>query len=457
MSDSDFFWDDLLLCIEERRVIPIVGQDLLTVTVEGRRRNAYNLLGQRLREDLKMDGEKESSPYLLNRVVGEYPRFREKRGLIYTHTRNAFERLALPVPEPLRKLAQIQAFRLFITTTFDPWMEQALNEERFAGLQQTIAMAYTPELAPDLSPEQLRSGQPIVFQLFGRICPTPHYAVTEEDMLEYLFHLQMQPPKLLCDELRNHHLLFIGNAFPDWLARFFIRTARGKRLIEQRGMDEFVVEDLRRTDSPLVTFFRQFSRETNFFSDGTPEEFVDALHARWRNSHPEATPDEAAAGTADGGTESGAPAEACLFISYASQDVAAVKRLRDGLEGAGFHVWVDLQRLEGGDDYARKIRDNINRCALFLPVVSKNTESRGEGFFRLEWTWAQKRLERISTRRAFVVPVVVDETRIEAADVPDEFKRIHAGRAPGGTPDAALLESFRRMVRECAKLERSAA
>ena len=30
-TEQDFFWDDLLAYIEERRVIPIVGAELLTV------------------------------------------------------------------------------------------------------------------------------------------------------------------------------------------------------------------------------------------------------------------------------------------------------------------------------------------------------------------------------------------------------------------------------------------
>ena len=454
MIANEFFWDELLLYLEEHRVIPIIGQDLLTFNGQERTGNAYGLLARQLMKDLNIPEAAVAADCPLSQVVAGYERFREKRGLIYTHTRNAFDRLALPVPEPLRLLAQISAFRLFITTTFDPWMERALNEERFGGRGQTIAVASDPDHAPDLTPEQLQSGRPIVFQLFGRICSTPHYAVTEEDTLEYLYHLQLSPPPVLCDELRNQHLLFIGNAFPDWLTRFFIRLTRGKRLIDQRGMDEFVVENLRRADSPLVSFFHQFSRDTSFYADGTPEDFVRALHQRWRERHPEtAQPTQApppAAGTPD-------MSEPWLFLSYASQDAAAVKRLRAALDAAGFNVWVDLERLEGGDDYARKIRDNINRCSLFLPIISRNTESRSEGFFRLEWTWAQRRLERFSSKRAFVVPILIDDTRMEAADVPDEFNRIHAVRAPEGAPGEAMLASLQHLVRDLARQERSIA
>jgi hypothetical protein len=455
MKTTEFFWDDLLLYLEEQRVIPVLGQDLLTVEVSGQTANAYCLLGRRLLEDLKIPRDQVPSESSLSRVVGEYPRFREKRGLVYTHTRNAFERLNLPIPTPLRLLARISAFQLFITTTFDPWMGRALDEERFGGRAQTIGIAYTPEHSPDISSEQLRSGRPIVFQLFGRICSTPHYAVTEEDMLEYLHDLQENSPKLLCDELRNKHLLFIGNAFPDWLARFFIRTVRGKRFIDQRGMDEFVVENTRSVDEPLVSFFNQFSRETNFYSEGTPEEFVRSLYGRWQERHPTTSQTTALSPVPTTPASLAAVTGPCVFISYASQNVEAVRRLRDALSEAGVSVWVDLDRLQAGETYERNIERNVRRCALFMPVISQDTEARDEGFFRKEWGWALKRLpEFTGSRRPFIVPVMIDETRFEDAQVPDEFKTLHASRAPGGQPDESLLSSVRRIVRDLAKQER---
>jgi hypothetical protein len=36
MHLDELFWDDLLLYLEQRQVIPIIGQDLLTVEIDGR-------------------------------------------------------------------------------------------------------------------------------------------------------------------------------------------------------------------------------------------------------------------------------------------------------------------------------------------------------------------------------------------------------------------------------------
>ena len=54
-------------------------------------------------------------------------------------------------PLALRQLAQITDFDLFVTTTFDPLLEQAINAERFDGAQSTEVIAYAPNRVADLA------------------------------------------------------------------------------------------------------------------------------------------------------------------------------------------------------------------------------------------------------------------------------------------------------------------
>ena len=67
-----------------------------------------------------------------------------------------------------------------------------------------------------------------------------------------------------------------------------------------------------------------------------------------------------------------------VFISYAREDLPAVQQIKAGLEAAGITTWFDMDRLEGGDDYDRKIQRNIARCSYFIPVVSATTQRRQE-------------------------------------------------------------------------------
>ncbi len=48
---------------------------------------------------------------------------------------------------------------------------------------------------------------------------------------------------------------------------------------------------------------------------------------------------------------------------------------------AGGEVWFDQDALVGGDAWDQKIRGQIGRCALFMPVISAATQERLEGYF----------------------------------------------------------------------------
>src|SRR6516164_440385 len=85
-----------------------------------------------------------------------------------------------------------------------------------------------------------------------------------------------------------------------------------------------------------------------------------------------------------------------VFLSYASQDADAARRICDALRAEGIEVWFDQSELRGGDVWDQKIRREIRDCALFNPVISTNTASRREGYFRLEWDIADQRSHRMA-------------------------------------------------------------
>ncbi len=120
-----------------------------------------------------------------------------------------------------------------------------------------------------------------------------------------------------------------------------------------------------------------------------------------------------------------------VFLSYASQDAEAALRLCSALRAAGVEVWFDQNELVGGDAWDAKIRKQIAECALFLPVISANTQARLEGYFRIEWKLAARRTHAMATAKAFLLPVVIDATRDAEAHVPDEFRDVQWTRLPG--------------------------
>ncbi|MSU23701.1 MAG: TIR domain-containing protein [Opitutus sp.] len=127
-----------------------------------------------------------------------------------------------------------------------------------------------------------------------------------------------------------------------------------------------------------------------------------------------------------------------VFLSYASQDAAAAKRICEALRAAGIVIWFDQSELTGGDAWDRKIRGQIASCTLFLPVISAATQARREGYFRIEWKLAAQRTHAMAEAKAFLLPVVIDATRDAEAHVPPEFKSVQWTRLPAGETSAAF-------------------
>jgi TolB-like protein/cytochrome c-type biogenesis protein CcmH/NrfG len=121
-----------------------------------------------------------------------------------------------------------------------------------------------------------------------------------------------------------------------------------------------------------------------------------------------------------------------VFLSYASQDAAAARRICEALRTAAIEVWFDQSELRGGDAWDQSIRKQIKTCALFLPIISKHTHERAEGYFRLEWKLAVDRSHLIMANKAFLVPVVIDGTADDDENVPEKFREVQWTRLLGG-------------------------
>jgi TolB-like protein/Flp pilus assembly protein TadD len=135
-----------------------------------------------------------------------------------------------------------------------------------------------------------------------------------------------------------------------------------------------------------------------------------------------------------------------VFLSYASQDAEAAARICESLRAAGIEVWFDRSDLRGGDAWDAHIKKQIHECALFIPVISAQTNARAEGYFRREWKLATRRLMDLADDAAFLVPVVIDETRETDARVPEEFLDAQWTRLPGGATPPAYAERVRQLL-----------
>jgi len=134
-----------------------------------------------------------------------------------------------------------------------------------------------------------------------------------------------------------------------------------------------------------------------------------------------------------------------VFLSYASGDAAAAERICTSLRAAGIEVWFDRSELRGGDAWDQSIRKQIKGCALFVPVISRNSHDRDEGYFRLEWKLAVDRCHLMAADKAFLLPVVIDDTRDDER-VPERFREVQWTRLPNGVTPAEFVERVRALL-----------
>jgi hypothetical protein len=442
---DDDAWDDLLNFIEDRRVIPIVGPELLMVSTERGPRLLHDWVAEKLAARLNVNTSELPQPCTLNDVVCWFLANRGRREEAYVRLRSIIKDASFEPSVALRKLAAITDFDLFVSTTFDSLLESAINLERSGGAPATDVLSYAPNRVVDLPTERDRLQRPLVYHLFGKLSASPTYVISDEDLLEFICALQNEhlAPEKLFHELEHNHLLFIGSNFSNWLARLFLRMAKRQRLSDPRDVGEVLADDHTSQDQRLVEFLQQVSVRTRIYRGA--ERFVEELHSRWSARRKPATAAPAAP------VRFLPPArempDNAVFISYARDDLPAVQQIKADLEAAGITTWFDMDRLEAGDDYDRKIRRNIARCSYFIPVISATTQRRLEGYFRREWSYAIDRTRNMADEALFILPVSVDSTNAAEALVPDKFRSLHFTQLPGGrvTPEfAQRLSDFTR-------------
>jgi adenylate cyclase len=139
-------------------------------------------------------------------------------------------------------------------------------------------------------------------------------------------------------------------------------------------------------------------------------------------------------------------ASRAVFLSYASQDAEAARHICNALRAVGVEVWFDQSELRGGDAWDASIRRQIRECALFVPLISANTNARSEGYFRLEWKLAVERSHLMADDRPFLLPLVIDGIADVAARVPDLFHQRQWMRLRDGQLSPEIVDRLVRLL-----------
>jgi hypothetical protein len=425
---SESWFDDLIEYIKDGKVIPVVGQDVFQLSNDGE--TVYNRIAKKLAVGLGLSVAPTDETSTLDDLVFKYVRSGGRQGDIYARIRRIFrEDFAndgFEIPEAVRKLVSIPQFDLFVSTTFDPLLETAINKVRFDGAPRTKVLSFTKSGGKDLGADKADLADPVVYHLFGNLETSLDYAINEEDILDFLCELmkdEKQPARLF-DELKDNHLLLIGCSYSAWLSYFFIRVARGEKLLSfNRNWTEFYIDQKQHIHHEQIVFLERVSPATLVRSFSAVE-FIDRLAERLTTTSAQV------ARPAGGGFEPGA-----IFISYAREDWAAASALNAALQKLNLPTWLDQVELQGGESWETSIRRQINSCSCFIPVISRAAVARSEGYFRTEWYWATQRSHAYAPGAPFLIPVQIDDVKPSPDTVPNEILDAHIINLSNGPTD----------------------
>ncbi len=435
---DDVFWEDLLLGIGVGKVVPIVGRDLLIVNTEQGPRPFHRIVAEQLATQLRVPVERLPPEFDMNNVACAYKEQNGDRSAVNTAVVRIISNLKVQTPEPLKLLAQIPNFKLFVSTTIDSLLEDAITADR--GVKPSV-LTFPPEISLlDYDESLVENDRSLVFHILGLALPASRFAVTEGQTLEHMHDFMTsgaRPPKLI-SKLQQSHLLLLGVDFPDWLARFLLRIVRKDPLWDYRDFME-VFADPRALREDFSRFLHYFSTSrSTIYPGGSSTDFVREMHRRW---FAKAGPETAAVPA--GEITPWIPGS--VFISYASEDHDAACHLAAELTKAGLEVWVD-RRLNPGDGFRDYISYHIRECCAFVAVLSRNTNNEdGPGrYFRIEWREAQELNKRFTgTNRNVLFPVIVDETpSSEINAIRRDVFSCSAVRASGGSPPVELVSQL---------------
>ncbi len=433
-------WKSLLRDIHAGQVIPLVGPELVTVPLsDGRPVPLYHHLAAELAQRLGIPMAPDTPPTLNAVACAWLLSGRSSKGL-YDELRELVDALSAPPPQPLLDLASITDFGLYLCSTFDPLLGQALQRMRPGFLPQRSSGDFHPSNPRDL-PQPLPN--PYLYPVLGTHNTYPDFAVWEEDYIEYVCGLLRCQDNLrvLFDHFHNRDLLLIGSPFSDWIVRLFLCVAKGKRFSEPRdqGRQDYVADEPAGISQPTIFFYEREVGSTRIIP-GNPCTFAAELARQWNERY---------AGASQGDILQRMGEDlprGAVFISYSRDDLAAATELARGLMAACVPVWMDKGRLSAGANYERSLEHAVKTDAsFFISLISKATESDTSRYVHTERAWAA---QRHVDGFVYYIPVLIEEDLPRVEHEPAVFGHIHRESLTGGRITPAFAQLLQRLVEE---------
>lgn len=418
-NNEETAWELLIDRIMNGEVVPVIGENIV---LEGKR-TIKNVLINHIAAKEGVSSKPRSFSQLLydkDFAKGEEEKEKKrKKDEIYgrlsqlIHTNQA----KFAPSEMLKRVLSIQQFPFVITTTVDYTVENTMREiwkERERDLKVLVFNNNPKDLSilGDISKESDME-IPTVYYMFGKANSQRlnSFVVTDEDMLSFCqsWLTEDKHPQKLSRVLGDKFLLFLGCNYPDWLVRFIWYSMRQK--LDSSGM---LVDD--EAEDSLIDFLNR----VNVNTETNPEFVISEIERRVNKRMIE-----------DNKYRFESPKDRTdVFISYSRADSAITEKLYNALVKKGLNVWYDRKNLAAGDMWLEKINTAVKTTKFCVVLLTKSmlSQANESHVYRKEWNMAIEHARGMSSKRGFIIPVLVDDIDLydDVLDLPDGLKAHNA-------------------------------
>lgn len=411
-------WARLLEEINKGNVVLVLGKELCTVSIKGKKMllNTYILQEMARRLDIEFDETMDFSSLAYEYNIRAWNRIQSEPYYETTQILCQLKQSDYEVSPELKQLLSIDKFKLVLTTSFDDMAAKIMED--YWGKGNIQHLSYEKKSCKQ---DVEASDKPCFYHMFGKASAVPHeFVLTDDDLLEFVHYWldENYRPKRLSNILREKYILVIGCNYPNWLFRFFFHSLKFSSHSAGSGKVGMLADS--KLDKGLVDFLTRMNACVH--EDALA--FVKELLCRWENFSREEVKKE-------------------IFISYASEDFETAQMVARLFQEQGVGVWFDKKNLDPGDEYTKEIERQIQNSKAFIPVLSKATLSKERRFFKREWKWAYDELE-LRFPDKFIYPIVVDTINLNDSAL-SLFSKLHIINF---TNETERLTGIKKVIRD---------
>lgn len=408
-------WNRLLDAIDNKRVVPILGENLVQVETEEGIENIRIYVQKKLSETFCGSDEIKDFAHLEREILIHNIRH---NSAIYIHEEidDILKGETILLPSPVIKLFHTCNFPLALTTSYAPRINEVLD------IPENNVMVYRKKQENDISSKNLGlENSTVLYHLFGKVqALRKSFLVTDEDLLDYLhsWHNDATRPVNLAKYLKDKFFLVLGCNYPNWLFRFFWHSIKNFSIAPSSDLvrQGVVTLDQHHADEQELIDF--LSRIDTITVNNT-EDFIEELIKRYqqRNNIDKVIMSKSEDIESDTQKHD-------IFISYASEDFKVAEGIYNLLKSLGANPYFD-KKLQGGEHYNETFAKKIKDCKRFMPILSQHTLTDERRYFKKEWTHSLEELPyRLGSR--YICPVVIDGINPDKEEgIPDKFKDAH--------------------------------